>query len=488
MGLVAVTFATENKTLSARSDDIDLIDPTEDNSAGNLQKRESGYLYSRPRPSFLTRIKNIKNKRPSRVVRPFMTYGPPKSPAYSPSKNKYQNVNSNRPNPQYQAPDPLKIVEFTKPSPIASQNEEPFKATSANYLPPKNQKLPTHPATYFQQSQNFQSQQLLQNPPVSSQISDAAQFLRQNAPAISQLYKAPAINQNYEPLPEQNPTISSRSHQSEALPSYASGTLEPYRSLEQIQSLEKDQLIAELRQQLAVQDSQRYATEQGNFLSNLDNQSNKGLIGQSVYGPPTPGDQSTLGTQNTNQGNSLPTSLGIPGAFPFSQYAGGLTPVIGGTNFVTGTSLPTFFGSNAPGQIDSPTHFSLPIPSNNKPLTPANTKPSFPSLHPVSGAGGHYPALDPHPQLQPLPHPQPQPQPQPIHPIHPIHQIQTIHPVQPVQPVQPVLGVQTVPVSPVILKPVKPVFPVYYPSVPYVIQKPSLAAPSYSVIKSAQIW
>ncbi|XP_044580832.1 uncharacterized protein LOC123262621 [Cotesia glomerata] len=480
LGLVAVTFAAENKTISARSDDIDLIDQTEDNSAGNLQKRESGYLYSRPRPSFPSRIKNIKNKRPGHVVRPFMTYGPPKSPAYSPSKNKYQNVNSNRPNPQYQTPDPLKIVEFTKPSPIASQNEEPFKATSANYLPPKNQKLPTHPATYFQQSQNFQSQQLLQNPPnLSSQISDAAQFLRQNAPAISQLYKAPATNQNYEPLPEQNPTISSRSHQSEALPSYASGTLEPYRSLQQIQSLEKDQLIAELRQQLAtVHDSQRYATEQGHFFSNLDTQSNKGLIiGQSAYGPPTASDQPALETQNTNQGNSVPTSFGIPAAFPFPQYAGGLTPVIGGTNFVTGTSLPTFFGSNAPGQIDSPTHFSLPIPSNNKPLTPANTKPSFPSLHPVYGTGGHYPALDPHPQLQPLPHPQPQPQ--------PIHPIQTVHPVHPVQPV---LGVQTAPVSPVILKPVKPVFPVYYPSVPYVIQKPSLAAPSYSVIKSAQIW
>ncbi|XP_008558152.1 uncharacterized protein LOC103578759 [Microplitis demolitor] len=528
LGIVTLTLANKNKTLSARTYDIDFIDENEDKSASNPQKRDSGYFYSRPRLSFASRIKNTRLS--GRIVRPFMTYGPPKSPVNSSTKNKYENVNLSRPNPQFQAPDPLKLTEFTQPSPIASQNEEPFKLNSAKYLPPKNQKLPSHSATYFnrpQAPQNFESQKLRPNPSANGQISDAAQFLQQNAQAISNLYQRPATNQNYEPLPEKSLSgsvnsiasasagvsdfISSRSHQSEALPSYASGTLEPYRSLEQIQSREKDQLISELRHQLAVQDSaqsgQRY-DHHGDYLSNFPIQNNGdklnyGFIGQSVYGSVNSVDQAALGgsgtsvpavhqPQNTNQGNShpsnsLPTSVQIPGAFPFPQYAEGFAPVIGGTNFVTGTSLPsygsTFFGSNTPGQIDSPTHFSIPIPTvanNNKPLTPP--KPSFPSFHPVS-AGHGIPSTSISSGQTSVVHPQPLP-----HPIHPIQ------PIQPVHHVHPVYNIQTIPVSPVVLKPVKPVYPVYYPTVPYVLQKPSAPttpqtyAPSYSVIKAAQIW
>ncbi|XP_034951551.1 uncharacterized protein [Chelonus insularis] len=607
IGFTVTLSLAENKTdtqaLEARNQSIEGLIYSDDNLkiSDNLKKRNSGYSYPKPnRAKFRSRFTSngsSKNRgkfsRLNVPVRPFETYGPPKQtsqqfsinnhpsrrPSIQQNKNKFHSGaegirfpsnNLGIGNFHYEVPSPIRETDFIEPSPIASQNEEPFKVNFANYLPPKNQRLPIHqtssifltsaPSANSDQHINNHKQNLINQHPPNFQVSDAAQFLVDHSRAISQLYDAPALNIDYAPINEDSPSFDNQgpnvnlnlqnqnlgheTNQKELLsiqnlqrsfPSYASGTLEPYRSLEQIQSLEKDRLIAQLQQELVqrqVQDPSRYAQHnegenekllsvQSSHLDNsasilglqgvpfgtrLENSSGRNSQTSKIdrpsltYGFPTITTplQTTSSTaisnasvdrpQNSGEGSShggtlVPMSSKLPTVFPFPQTGGFIPTLIAGTNLA---SLPsygtTFVGSNSfhsPGQVieSSPTHFDIPIPtipSNNKPLIGGSTlTPTSPK--PIDSPGS---SSSLHPiSSAPL---------QPIFPAIPtVTQVQT--PASPLHPTynQPAL------INSVFLKPVKPVYPLYYyPNVPYQLQKPQYVfpwnyAPTYAQAKSS---
>ncbi|KAL6263884.1 hypothetical protein P5V15_003965 [Pogonomyrmex californicus] len=291
------------------------------------RKRDSGYTYNRPnRVSSNARFRiqthpskgQIIFKVPGQLNRPFTKYGPPSHSTSGPAthgyrtqqhRNKLQHHVSQQQSIggtgllEQEVPSPIRNADFTEINPIASQNNEPFGMHTANYLPPQNQKLPTYSSTnnFDPQSTpiqeqiyntNLQSQNLIQTP--NQQISDAALFLSENAQAIQQLYGAPASNQDFAPSNKQQfPNVGNHIHNPShfesfestsrspqefhgTLPSYASGTLNPQETLEQIQSLEKDRLIIQLQQALAQAQTNpsanagRYAQNQAGFIHNQE--------------------------------------------------------------------------------------------------------------------------------------------------------------------------------------------------------------------------
>ncbi|XP_048504681.1 leucine-rich repeat extensin-like protein 1 [Athalia rosae] len=375
---LALTWAEESKTSEVtKLEVVDLGELIGDRSdlkiSESQRKRDSGYTYNRPdrftaaqryngnghRQNLSGNRAKILTRFPSQNQRPIDSYGAPiqtrpsgrpNSQYASPHQNSHSGSHRNKfSGHRYQAsqfssqlsrpaggilkqevPSPIRHVDFVETSPIASQNSVPFGRDTANYLPPKNQELPTYsaPSTFVQgqrvnQQQNYQFQEQNlnfqnQNHDSNSQaqtfdentnqgISDAAHFLAQNAQAISQLYGAPATDQNFAPNNEefsgqnnqikgvvgpslgQNNQFQNQRHPnfdresqsgqgfSGALPSYASGTLSDEESLEQIQSKEKDRLIVQLQTLLSqsrsrnpgnAEYSNQYAQGHGNYIKN----------------------------------------------------------------------------------------------------------------------------------------------------------------------------------------------------------------------------
>lgn len=217
--------------------------------------------------------------------------------------------------------------------------------------------------------------------------------------------------------------------------------------------------------------------------------------------------QSAKGDGTTQVSSSVPATALSPSA-GVPVYAGFVPTLIAGTNFVS--NIPTY-GPNffAPGTVtsvqtsgSSPTHFGLPIPTNQKPVitttpsstpsstpfTPSTVRPSAPSSPPLNAL-----PLPVHPVTTPL-HPV-------VTPLHPVTPLQPVLPatpghVQPASTGHPAYGVQTPVINPFLYKPVKPVYPLYYyPNVAYQLHKPALPtypwsyAPTYATqAKPTQIW
>ncbi|XP_078035370.1 uncharacterized protein LOC144469226 [Augochlora pura] len=340
------------------------------------RKRDSGYSYKRPggyAASTRARFQvgqsghrgRIVNRHPAQINRPVIKYGPPGHQSQAASQNQHHRDKlqflshfgqqhssnfDNRPSglQEQGVPSPIRQVDFVEPSPIASQNNEPFASHAANYLPPENQKLPGYtqqqpfapiqsPANNGQgQLVNFQSQSLVQP---QQQFSDAAVFLTQNAQAIQQLYGAPANEQDFAPndapFPGQTNQVPSPLGQFEnfesssqnplgfpgALPSYASGTLSSQETLEQIQSLEKDRLIIQLQRALASQTQAQNADAAGRYAQNqpsfVQSQDLLASLGQrmKIHGLNAQPNTVTVGSGSTafNQSPFLPGTTVGPG-------------------------------------------------------------------------------------------------------------------------------------------------------------------------------
>ncbi|XP_031781346.1 integrator complex subunit 3 homolog [Nasonia vitripennis] len=576
-------------------DDSDILSSEKTPEA--QRKRDPGYYYSKterftfgghhgyPRPGYSGRIVN---RLQNQVNRPFKHYGPPnqQGPAYNyePNKSIPSETLSNQ-----DIPSPIRDTDFVEESPIASQNNQPFGQHTANYLPPQNQKLPASNAPHLfsnqhhdfsgghQQFQNQQQSQRLQlnnqnslsqdfdtanpNDFQNQQISDAAIFLSQNAQAISNLYGAPAPNENYAPHNQEFEQIESNQrpsqHNSQSLnfqaknidqslgfqgqlPSYASGLLNTQETLEKIQSLEKDRIIAQLQQALSNRESAARHNENINDYSQRENLQvvtsqipsiNEPSISQQTpflptstsstgyqgfYAPPRPVTTTALppvsfpttvstttthppnhgfsGSGSTQIGNKLPVPSNsrptiVNAGFP--QYAG-FVPTFVSTGFIPSspayatTLIPT---TSLKPADNSPTHFGIPIPTLQGPkppthqppsTTPATTKPSNipsrPSTPTFSIPLGPVPTF-----LQP---PIVKPKPIPVIPA--------------ATPVHPTYGIHPAVVNPsFVYKPVK-VFPVYYyPNIAYQsIHKPVASipthpwsyAPSFTQTKPSSIW
>ena len=444
-------------------------------------------------------------------------------------------------------PSPIRTYEFVEPSPIASQNNEPFNSNAANYLPPRNQKLPTSTNTYpFSKHQRpLQISQNLIQPPLKNQhqISDAAQFLSQNAQAISQLYNTPAANMNYEPFPE-NPNSQFQTFDASAInqglqdsggsngfhqgdvPSYASGFLDSREALQQIRSMDKDHLIGQFQQALdnPVSTSARYAPNptnnvHQNLLTSQGIQINTQLVGPQLdkptnfnLGRPLDSGNSGYGQTSFLQSGDSPTSR-----FPITYRMQSTTPStttttstsqipsvnsdgtlqIGTSGTPSGTSATypyPHFGGFVPGIIGYPNFGTDFLGSSSDSGQSTGTSPTQFGI-PIPGvqtsSHGVFGLSEPSGTQKPGTQ------------VIPVQSIQTIpvNPVRAVYPIGPGVGQGQIPtygsqpavVNPLLIKPVKPVFPLYYPNV-YQIQKPGLAtfpwtyAPPYSQAKPAQIW
>ncbi|XP_012226769.2 uncharacterized protein [Linepithema humile] len=391
------------------------------------RKRDSGFSYSRPnRVSSSGRFRfqvhqskgQIASKVPSLLIRPFTKYGPPSHSTSGPithghaeqqrSKlhhvNQQQSIRFDYGLVDQEVPSPIRNVDFAEASSIASQNNEPFGMHTANYLPPQNQKLPAYsstnnftpqshpPSSSAAQVQSSQSQNFISQP--QNQISDAALFLSENAQAIQQLYGAPASSQNFAPGNEQfhgaagnqiqrpndqfgNFESTSQSPQEfggGALPPYASGTLNPHETLQQIQSLEKDRLIVQLQQALAqarttpsAEAAARYAQNQASF---IQNQELLASISQQVKQHVTTPPQSAVfatGSTAFSQSPFLPGSTTInPSELPLNY--GVPTTVQTPTTTVTGAPVVQTPPSS---KGDGTAQVTLPQPAPNRPGSPA---------------------------------------------------------------------------------------------------------------------
>lgn len=367
------------------------------------RKRDSGYNYEKPirynRLNFRSRNRGRLNKHRNQLNRPFNLYGPPK--IHEP------NQNQQRPNNQHREPNQpsenlhqgisqsIKNHEFSEPDPIPEQNDYPFLTGTANYLPPKNQKLPSHSAmSAFSEQQNFNENMQ------DNRISDAALFLQQNAQSLSQLYGAPALNQDYAPNNEYLNQLSNQQQNNlhsqnvvenpkfpGPLPSYASGILNPQETLANIQSLEKDRLIAQLRlaleNQAQIQNSlplgrhspavENVHHQTGNGDANLEDQQ---LVSPSVFG----GERTPFGHSSFLSGSAISSpglriTYGLPSSsqVPISSVATPIRPQVPlsgasspsesvGSGAVTPTLAP---GSLKPGSAFIPNfpHYGTYIPS-----------------------------------------------------------------------------------------------------------------------------
>nr|XP_033339259.1 proline-rich protein 36-like isoform X1 [Megalopta genalis] len=426
------------------------------------RKRDSGYSYKRPGGGFAaaTRARfqvgqsghrgRIVNRHPAQINRPVMKYGPPGYPSQAGPRPSPQNQQhrdklqfpghfgqqhsgnfDNRPGglQEQGVPSPIRQVDFVEPSPIASQNNEPFASHAANYLPPQNQKLPGYaqqqPFSPIQspanngpeQLVNFQSQSLVQPQP---EFSDATVFLTQNAQAIQQLYGAPANEQDFAPndapFPGQTNQVPSPLGQFEnfesssqnplgfpgALPSYASGTLSAQETLEQIQSLEKDRLIIQLQRALASQTQAQNADAAGRYAQNqpgfVQSQDLLASLGQrmKIHGLNAHPGTVTVGSGNTafNQSPFLPGTTVGP-VLPLNYGVSSTTtrpPPTSVTTSTTSTQPPqatkgdgtTPLGSVEPATTLSPTA-AVPVYAGFVPTLISGT--SFVSNVPTYGPG-----------------------------------------------------------------------------------------------------
>ncbi|CAL1679867.1 unnamed protein product [Lasius platythorax] len=454
------------------------------------RKRNTGYIYKPNRISSSARLRfqghqsrsQIASKFPGQLSRPFTKYGPPSHSTSGPitqgyraqqhrnklqyHANQQQSINFDNGLMDQEVPSPIRNVDFVEVNPIASQNNEPFSMHTANYLPPQNQKLPAYSSTdnFVPQSSqssldhgtSSQNQNLVQTE--NHQISDAALFLSENAQAIQQLYGAPANNQNFAPNSDQfqdtgnqiqnlnsqfrgfESTSQSSQEFRNALPSYASGTLNPQETLEQIQSFEKDRLIVQLQQALAQAQTTpspeaagRYAQNQASFIQNQEllksiSQQTKSQIStpqtvafgsentafsQSPFLPgttinPLRGFSFNYGVSTTTPITPTTTVAGMPITRPpqlpksdgtiqvtssqpgsaaagspvgIPVYGGFMPTFIAGTNLVPSYSTSIFTSESIkPMQSSdtSPTHFGIPIPTEPS-QKPAGLAPSIPA-------------------------------------------------------------------------------------------------------------
>ncbi|XP_046487607.1 mediator of RNA polymerase II transcription subunit 15 [Neodiprion pinetum] len=483
-------------------------------------------------------------------------------------------------------PSPVRHVDFVPPNPIASQNDQPFGSNTALYLPPQNQELPTYstPSKFqagqqsFQhqiQSVNFQQQdQTASFQDQSSNqgvISDAANFLSQNAQAISQLYGAPATDQNFAPNNEdfsggsnqiQGVTGPSLEHNNQfqnqqfrnvqsaqrfqgSLPSYASGTLGPEESLEQIQSKEKDRLIAELQTLLSQSQSQnaasaeligQYAQSHGNYIENqkllaaissqLQNQQKYNNGGQNAnpggsfgpantafgqapfvpgtstsptftlgYGLTTQQTPTTTTTTTTTTASPIPPSQSPAGSSQSgSSVPAPSAPSASNPNFPQyGGFVPSLIGS--PGFVGAfPSYGTVGSGFVPAPVQPAESSPTHFGLpipqdpnaaqQPQTPGSSHHP---PQPVALPSsPSFVTRPAALPVQPVHPVHPLQPVHPVQPIAPLHPISttlhGVQQF--HPILNQPLQPVASPVHPVLPAVAPvhtAPVAAHPSYGI-------
>lgn len=389
-------------------------------------KRDSGYSYSRPnRVSSSSRFRfqahqskgQIAPKVPSLLSRPFTKYGPPSHSTSGPiahghaeqQRNKLHHVGQQQPVRfhdgliKQEVPSPIRNVDFAEANPIASQNNEPFGMHTASYLPPQNQKLPAYPPTdnfapqlhpsisSVAQVQNSQSQNFISQS--QNQISDAALFLSENAQAIQQLYGAPASSQDFAPGNEQfhdtgnnqiqRPNDQFRNFEStsqspQELPSYASGTLNPHETLEQIQSLEKDRLIVQLQQALAQAQTTpsaeaaataaaRYAQNQASFIQNQELLAS--VSQQMKHITTTPQTVFATGSTAFSQSPFMPGTTINPLELPLNY--GVPTTVHTPTTTTTVTGAPIAQPPPQSPKGDGATQVTLPQPAPNQPGSPA---------------------------------------------------------------------------------------------------------------------
>uniref|UniRef100_A0ABD2X5Y4 HSF-type DNA-binding domain-containing protein n=1 Tax=Trichogramma kaykai TaxID=54128 RepID=A0ABD2X5Y4_9HYME len=243
-GLLAHQAAPSTEFLIDKLAELNNFDAYRENLKAE-DRKDFVYLFFR-KPLHLIQAKHSKfgihkyrnqfqNKLRNHIRRPFSQYGPPNPMS---SMKEYFNLMKPILNNQYTKdsiiaqgiPSPIKFTDFIEVSPISSQNDQPFGQNTANYLPPRNQKLPIYSPEHFYknhiahnvnqlstQLQQQQKQQIIQNENLNHHISDAAHFLTQNAQAISNLYGAPALNQNYAPNVEQLKLLNQNPRQIEHL-------------------------------------------------------------------------------------------------------------------------------------------------------------------------------------------------------------------------------------------------------------------------------
>lgn len=560
------------------------------------KKRDSGYSYRRPAHHALaSRARfqvgqsggRIVNRHPAQINRPVTKYGPPGYHNSSPTRvtslhgqqhrdklqfhgqHQHSSNLDGRPGGPFEqeVPSPIRQVDFVEPNPISSQNDEPFAAHSANYLPPHNQKLPgpSTPQIFAPVHQGQQQLANFQNGDVGQpqgQISDAALFLSQNAQAIQQLYGAPPNEQDFAPNADQflghaHNQVQSPNSQLQAsfeatsqspqnfpgpLPSYASGTLTAQETLEQIQSLEKDRLIAQLQRQLLATQAQaqaqnvagRYAENQPGFVQNQDLLASIGQRITKIHGLNAAGTVNfASGNTAFNQSPFLPGTTTIGPGFPLS-YGPSTTvrpsTTTAATTTTTAATTSTTVQPPRPAKPDGTSQLgsSLPqvpqvygglvpflpaaaafVPSYGpaflapaSPLTPIHTpSPSSSPTHfglPIptdhKPAAGHTPAP---PTSSTTPSSSPPLHPAPLHPVTPLHPVlpPATH-AHPPPTTHPGYGLQTAVINPLLYKPIKPVYPFYYyQNVAYQVPKPALPtypwsyAPTYATqAKPTQIW
>lgn len=516
----------------------------------------SGY-YGSGRHRYRGRITKLQ----SQVHRPFSQYGPPPSQESSSLSHESHFSSSGNNIVNQETPAPMKFNSFAEENPISSQNNQPFGQDTANYLPPKNQKLPEYsephifsnhhhdfPQQQFQQQQqqyyqeqqqqHYQEQQqqqyqfehqdfLRQNQNFGSnqfqnqqQISDAAQFLSQNAQAISNLYETPAPNQNYGPANQQIEHVDQHLHQSNqqglslqvnsqpgfqgSLPSYASGVINNQDNSENSQSIERDRLISQLQIQLSNQETSGKNNNypQSDNLAISISPSHQGSY-QGFYDPTpaaspatpapillSPTTSTTLQPSSSvvehTQIGSLTAAHGLRPAIvnpSFSQFGGFVPSFVSPSGFVPNVPIhgsPLFPATSLKPVADSPTHFAIPLPAFDVPQRPVHlppssvTRPQSDTPHHPGTSTINIPLGPVNTLLPPLNTPIVKPNPVPIipadTPVHPAYHPTVVNPS-------------------LIYKPVK-VYPVYYyPSVTYPVRKlvgaaasahPWSYAPSYA--------
>lgn len=571
------------------------------------KKRDSGYSYRRPANHALasrTRFQvgqssghggRIVNRHPGQINRPVTKYGPPGYQNSSPTRLTSSHGQQHRDKLQFhghfgqqhssnfdgrpgglpfeqEIPSPIRQVDFVEPNPISTQNDEPFAGHSANYLPPHNQKLPgpstpqifapVHQGQQQQQLANFQNRDVAQG-----HISDAALFLSQNAQAIQQLYGAPPNEQDFAPNADhqflghanqasqlENFEATSQTPQNfpAPLPSYASGTLTAQETLQQIQSLEKDRLIAQLQHALAAQAQPlqnvaadvagRYAQNQPGFVQNQDLLASIGQRITKFHGlnaRPSTVNFGSTGNTAFNQSPFLPGTTVAPG-FPLSYGPLSTTvrPSTTAATTTTSTTAATTTTTPQPAKPDATSQVGSSLPAPQVPVyggfvpflagaaflpnVPASYGPAFlapgplTSVHSSTSSPTHFgipiPTDKPAAGNTPAPPTSPAtpsasrpPSPPSLHPV----PATPLHPVAPLQPVlppathahppptaNPGYGLQTAVINPLLYKPVKPVYPFYYyQNVAYQVPKPSALptypwsyAPTYAQAKPTQIW
>lgn len=469
------TTSAEQESASLQLESLGKPDSADYEFAEVQKKRESRYSYVKPtrlplnyRPSPVTRAgyrRRPHSRRPNQQIRPFAQYGlPRKNPLMQQGfvASTGQGASSS-----------IKNSNFDQRDPIASQNIIPFGRNTALYLPPNNQPLPSYsqPSTFAQGTH----QNLIQPNQNNHQISDAALFLSQNAQAISELYGAPAPNQDYAPSDEtfdQNNQLAEQSEPhsqsnglsqdfSGQLPGYASGILTNQETARNAQ-IDKDRLILQLQQALLQSQSARLSQESFNQGQNDHFSSEEAKYGFS-YGAQA-GSSSTTPTIS-NDGNLI-ASVQPSQAQSFAQYGGFPSTLVTSSNVIP--NIPNYndgfngLNSNVPIRpIDAPTHFGLPLPSRPD---------QKPSLLPDSIGMSHLtPVIPARPAA---PDVLVQPVSTPTQPARPLYLASPGTPVNPVTPIQSVVtpiiahqghafGIQSM--NPLVYKPLKSVYPFYYP-------------------------